>query len=154
MPHCQDKYSSINIICHSPADNWFAVYVDKNGKGRTLDVNMPQGLYSLEFYLKVKNFLSCHSAESPLALLFRLTGPRLIWTKKVRGPPGGSLWVWRHFSILFALWATPEQLLDGRIQRDCWPQVLQATAPWWLTGTALLYADLSFHAGVDSGTHP
>lgn len=39
--------------------------------------------------------------------------------KGMREPPGGSLWVWRHYRILFALWATAEGLLHRCIQRDC-----------------------------------
>lgn len=74
----------------------FAVDLDdKNGKSRTLDVNMPQRPKSLEFQVKVKNFLSCHSAENFcvlsysdwLAPLFDLD---LKKQKTLREPPGGS----------------------------------------------------------------
>ena len=118
----------------------FAVWVDKNGKSRTLDVNMPQRLDSLEFQLKVKNFLSSPQCwELLCALLFCLTSPLFDLDKKgVMEPPGGSLWVWRHFRIHFALWATPEELLylvGAFIQKGllCWPKVLHVTSPWWLS---------------------
>lgn len=60
----------------------FAVYVNgKNGKSRTLEVNTPRGLE--EFHVKVKELsVSPQRWELLRALLFCLTGPRLILTKK------------------------------------------------------------------------
>lgn len=87
----------------------FSVCVEKNAKGRTLDVNEPQGLGSLEFQMKGKNFPSCHRVGSPCVLCYSVClAP--VWSGQkidVREPPGGSLWVWRHFLIHAALWDTP-----------------------------------------------
>lgn len=52
VPRREDKHSYVTmflfflfvfLISLLPAE--FAVYVDKNGKGKTLDVNTPRGLY-------------------------------------------------------------------------------------------------------------
>lgn len=123
----------------------------RNGKGRTLDVNMPRELCSLKFHLKVKNFLSCHSVESPLcALLFCLTGPPLIWTRRREGAP------WRFSVGMTSLQNTFRSLGNSRrVARQrrwkgllCWPKVLHATSSWWLISTSLLYIDLSLQAEV------
>lgn len=99
-----------------------AVCVDKNGKGRTLDVNTPQGLYSLEFQLKVKNFLSCHSVESPGVFSYSVW-PALVWSgqKRREGAP------WRFSVGMTSLQNTFFSLGNSRgvarysrcIQRDC-----------------------------------
>lgn len=89
----------------------FAVYVDKNGKGRTFWCDHAHQDWTQP---KAQNFLSRHSTESLCALLFCLTGtgPCLIWAKKeVREPSGGSLWARRHYRILAALRATQGELV-------------------------------------------
>lgn len=58
----------------------------RTGKGRTLDVNMPLGLCSLEFHLKVKNFLATVLRASVLSYSVWLA---LVWSgqKRHEGAP-------------------------------------------------------------------
>lgn len=95
----------------------FAVYADKNGKGRTFDVNMPQGLYLLKF---LELYFLPQRSEPLCALLFCLTGPSLIWTKKVWGSP---LEVLCGYDVI--LWYL---VLFGRLQRGCLSGTFKRTA--------------------------
>lgn len=89
------------------------------GKADHLIWTWHEDLYSFEFQQKMKNFLATVlRAHACSPILF--DWPTFDLDKKgVREPPGGFLWVWRHFGILFALWATLEELFQRCIQRDC-----------------------------------
>lgn len=89
MPHCEDKHS-YNYTCFSfPCWQLSLLFVSTSrGKDRTFDVNVPQVLYSLKYHLKVKELSFLPPCwEHLCALLFCLTGPPLIWTKRHEEAP-------------------------------------------------------------------
>lgn len=107
MPHWETRSTATNMFLSFPC--WqlrLLLMLTRMRKSRTLDVNMPQGLDSLG--LRMKNFLW----ELLCALLFRLTGPPLIWTKRPDGVP------WRFFVGMTSYQNTFFSL--GQLQRSCW----------------------------------
>lgn len=86
-PRCEETSTATIVHFVIPLLTTELLFVSiRMGKSRTLDVNTPQRLNSLK--LTVKNFSILPQCWGLLrALLFCLTGPRLIWTKKVWWSP-------------------------------------------------------------------
>lgn len=120
MPQSEDKHSYINTFCHSPADNWVCCLCWQEWERQIIwSEHDTRTRTHSNFNWKWRTFL-LQCWELMHALQFCLTCPLFDLDKKgVREPPGGFLWVWRHFGILSALWATLEELLQRCIQRDC-----------------------------------
>lgn len=141
MPHCEDKYSYMNMFCHSPADNWVSCLYRQEREMKHLMWTCYKDFTHSNFNWKWRTFFLATVLRASVCSLILFDGPSFDLDKKgVREPPGGSLYVWRHFRILFALWATPEDLLDRCIQRDCCadPKCCMQHL-WWLTGALLLH---------------
>lgn len=112
MPHCEDKYSYIDTFCHSPADDWVCCLCRQEWERQNTWCEHATRTHA-NFNLKWRTFCLATVLRAPVCSLILFDWPSFDLDKKgVMGPPGGSLWVWRHFRILFALWATPEELLD------------------------------------------
>lgn len=113
MPHCEDNYSYINTFCHSPADDWVVLFMStRMGKAEHLMWTRHKDFTHSNFNWKWRTFFLATVLGAPVCSLILFDWPSFDLDKKgVIGPPGGSLRVWRHFRILFALWATPEELL-------------------------------------------
>lgn len=110
MPHFEDKYSYINTFCHSPADNWVCCLCQQEWERQNTWCEHATRTRISTKSKKLSFLPQCW--ELLCALLFCLTGPHLIWTKKVWESPLEVLCGYDVTSkILCALWATPEELL-------------------------------------------
>lgn len=104
MPHCEDKYSYINMFCHSPADDWVSCLCRQERERKHLMWTCYEDFTHTNFNWKWRTFFLTIVLRAPVCSLILFDRPLFDLDKKgVREPPGGSLWVWRHFRILFAL---------------------------------------------------
>lgn len=112
MPHCEDKDSYINTFCHSPADNCCLCRQEWERQNTWCEHATRTLLTRISTESEELSFLP-QRWEPRYVLLFCLTGPRLIWTKKAWGSPLEVLCGYDVTSeYFFALWATPEELRD------------------------------------------
>lgn len=118
------------MFCHSPADNWVSCLYWQEREMKHLVWTCYKDFTHLNLNWKWRTFFLATVLRTSLCSLILFDRPSFDLDKKgVREPPGGSLWVWRHFRILFALLATKEDLLDRCIKKGLlfWPEMLHAT---------------------------
>lgn len=122
---------------HSSADNWVCCLCrQEREKGEHLMWTCHKDFTNSNFIWEWRTLFLATVLRAPVCSLILFDWPSFDPDKKgVREPPGGSLWVWRHFITLFFSLGNSKGVARKVHSKEllCWPKVLHATSPWWLT---------------------